>query len=289
VWPEFAGECLILTLPGLVLFGVWKRLSRHADLDIMVRAFAAGMIPGCVVAVIVEGVVTVVFAFICFYDQADALKAQYDSAKSNPGEPIPRARQTFGFFAFIFLMSYVVAGGTEESVKYVITDQIPKRKPLFKDWIGLILYAAAAACGFSTIENVGYILMAAKMSIDAGLENSFERIFISTPLHIGTAVLIGFGIAKRHVFNVPLSKLRIMAVPVFIHGTFDYILLMIYAFQDDIDAASANIGSIVGCVLMLIVLLGFIIRERRSVRQLLQAQEVVTHADEGASASIAMV
>jgi RsiW-degrading membrane proteinase PrsW (M82 family) len=276
LWPEFAAECLILVVPFVVLLSVWKRLQAHADLDTLIRSFAAGMIPGAGLVLIVESVLAVIFALICFYDQVGDIQ---DYTKTHPDAPIPKVKRTFGFYVFVALTSYVVAGMTEESMKFIITDENRKRNPWFKDWVGYVLYAAAAACGFSTIENVGYVFMAAKENISGGLENAFERIFVSTPLHVGTALLIGFGIAKKHVFNMPLKTWQIMLVPVLIHGTFDFILLLIYAHQDSIDSTSVLVGSLISSILMLMLLWGLVIREKRAVEMMALTRNIA-HAEE---------
>ena len=94
----------------------------------MVRMYAAGFLPGALLVLLIETVLTIVFAvgenlsatsahcvalqLICFSDQFDEWKkSEDDSSTSTP------VRHTFGFWVFCILTAFVVAGTTEESLK----------------------------------------------------------------------------------------------------------------------------------------------------------------------------
>ena len=90
-------------------------------------------------------------------------------------------KRSVGYFFFLFLMSYLIAGGTEEAMKYRLLRRVRNHRPEFSEWKvyfwisfffsflfrsllsrrchdaqGYLVYAVAPALGFSTVENVGY-------------------------------------------------------------------------------------------------------------------------------------
>lgn len=102
-----------------------------------------------------------------------------------------------------------------------------------KDYIGdpqaLVLYAITAACGFSLMENLQYTLFRANSSTMVGVEVATVRAILTVPMHAGTGCVIGAMIARRRFVGRTVASERpgfgrIIAMPVLLHGSFDWVL-----------------------------------------------------------------
>lgn len=118
----------------------------------------------------------------------------------------------------------------------------------YKVVYGYLLYAVASALGFSTMENIGYVLTGAlnKGGDDSALGvflNTCGRAFISTPLHVMTGYLIGLQVVRRDVFGESLPLWRVMGWSVFFHGTFDFGLFVIMVLQKQLWSGDGGDGS----------------------------------------------
>jgi RsiW-degrading membrane proteinase PrsW (M82 family) len=114
--------------------------------------------------------------------------------------------------------------------------RVRHHRPEFANWKGYIVYAVAPALGFSTVENVGYTVEAAGQGVGQGVLAAVMRVLVATPLHCLTGYLLGIGFARREVFGEPLKWYHIMAVPVFVHGFFDFFQFVLAAFEVQLNA-----------------------------------------------------
>jgi len=82
--------------------------------------------------------------------------------------------------------------------------------------IGIIFGAA-----FGFVENIQY-------SIAYSADILFQRMFFSVPMHIITCGMIGYFLSFRRIFAKRPNKLKLLTagalIPVFLHGSFDYML-----------------------------------------------------------------
>ena len=123
------------------------------------------------------------------------------------------------------IMAYFRAGFLEESLKFISVYTIHS-KPYVADPTGLVLYAAAAGCGFATAENLQYVLMSAADPSQAA-QVAVGRAMLAIPMHAGSAVVIGAMLARkrfvgRKVESQDLGFFRIIWLPVLFHGTYDW-------------------------------------------------------------------
>lgn len=116
-------------------------------------------------------------------------------------------------------LSFFVVGFGEELFKFGAVFFSAYRSPQFNEPMDGIIYAAAAAIGFSVVENVLYIA-------SFGMSIAPLRATISTLAHIAFSGLGGYylGLAK---FSTPAGPLiaRALAVAAFLHGAFDFLLI----------------------------------------------------------------
>lgn len=120
-----------------------------------------------------------------------------------------------------FLRSYVLTGFFEEFFKWMIIYYTAYRHTEFDEPYDGIVYATAVSLGFATTENLFYLW-------DKGLSAAFYRAILPVSSHGLFGVIMGyyFGRAK---FPLVSSKKRYylltsLLVPIFLHGTYDFIL-----------------------------------------------------------------
>ena len=115
--------------------------------------------------------------------------------------------------------SFVVAGMTEELAKYLVVKRTVYDSPYFRQPLDGIIFSAAAALGFASIENVGYML-------SSGLGVILIRGPFSTLAHVLFSVVWGYTLGvlkqgKARPYMATFSLLAAMAL----HGLFDFLLL----------------------------------------------------------------
>lgn len=256
----FAAGPLIL-LPSCA-FGFWyarkKRAGVPLELDMFVRLFAGGFVPGAIVVVIVELVVGLVFFFICFNNQLSGWKSILEALEADPANSAEIMKtftidKTFGFYAFIFILSYVVAGLCEETMKYSIVKRIKRNRPVLQDYDVYLFYAFAPALGFSTIENLGYAVISSGAAVTA-----IERIFVSTPLHLLCGHITALQLVRKEVFGEKLNYFQMIWRSVLLHGTFDLALFFVMVSNPDVaeqlTSPAEGVSIIVAIVLLVVAI-----------------------------------
>ena len=98
-------------LPGvLFLFYLFYIKNKdHASLDMVIKMYFLGFLPGSVIASLIELVLQVVIMMVCLSDQISGIP------KTNDPSMDYKLKKTTGYFVFIFLTSFVVAGGNTKS------------------------------------------------------------------------------------------------------------------------------------------------------------------------------
>lgn len=158
--------------------------------------------------------------------------------------------RTPGLYLFIFLLAYVVAAGTEETLKYVAPLRFRACRHSACPYVYLVC-ATACALGFSTVENIGYTLQAAgpeprapnsdaqaaalnvtSLAAAASAANgsndftaraytAYSRAVVAIAAHGIFGGIVGLGLTKKHVLGRPLHAWQMLLPSVLAHGTFD--------------------------------------------------------------------
>lgn len=118
-----------------------------------------------------------------------------------------------------FALSFFVVGFGEELFKFLAVFFSAYKSVEFNEPMDGIIYAAAAAIGFSVVENVLYIA-------SFGMSIAPLRVTISTLAHIAFSGLGGYylGLAKSSTRPQTLIG-RGLIVAAFFHGAFDFLLI----------------------------------------------------------------
>ena len=119
-----------------------------------------------------------------------------------------------------FLQAYLIAGLFEESVKYLAV-----RRIIYKSYVvdprALVVYSCCAGSAFGTVEDVMY-------NLQYGLGTAIVRAFTSVPLHCATGLIIGVSLADRRLFHQDTERwYKTLILPVFIHGTYDFVTFLL--------------------------------------------------------------
>ena len=155
---------------------------------------------------------------------------------------------SFGEMAYL---AFIVAGFTEELSKFLVVRISIYKSPYFDEPIDGLVYSSAAALGFASFENIGYLL-------SYGWQTALVRAPITTLAHVVFSAMWGYPLA--------LKKLKAKNSTVFLwlglmgamtgHGLFDFL-----AFQQ--TDSFTNIPILLGMIALfggLIALFIFLMR-----------------------------
>lgn len=122
---------------------------------------------------------------------------------------------TVGYTAF------VVAGLVEESFKFLFFILYIWRKKEFNEMYDGIVYSVFISLGFATVENLAYVL-------STGFNTAIIRSLTAVPAHALFGVAMGYYLGIARFANQQNRQKYIwlgFAVPVILHGIYDFILL----------------------------------------------------------------
>ena len=117
--------------------------------------------------------------------------------------------------------AFVVAGSTEEVFKYLALYLLIWKSPSFNEKFDGIVYAVFVSLGFAAVENVMYVM-------DGGLQTAAIRAITAVPAHAIFGVTMGYYLGIAHMYEELRKQylLRAIAIPVLLHGIYDFILMV---------------------------------------------------------------
>ncbi len=122
--------------------------------------------------------------------------------------------------AAVAYVSFIVAGLTEEIGKYCVVRYTIYNSPYFDEPMDGIVYASAAALGFASLENVGYILT-------YGWEVVLARGPFSTLAHVLFSGMWGYLLGSQKLKQGSGHRLVLAGLTgsIVLHGAFDFFIL----------------------------------------------------------------
>jgi RsiW-degrading membrane proteinase PrsW (M82 family) len=119
-----------------------------------------------------------------------------------------------------FYSAFFCAGIPEEFAKWLIFYWLIKKAPHFDQYYDGILYAIFISMGFALVENILYVM-------EGGIGVAVMRAVLSVPGHMLFVIPMGYYLsmskfeAGREAAN---HRILSLALPMLLHGTFDFIL-----------------------------------------------------------------
>jgi RsiW-degrading membrane proteinase PrsW (M82 family) len=123
-----------------------------------------------------------------------------------------------------FIFSFLISGGIEEFLKWFVLYFMVYNLAVFDEPYDGIVYAVAISIGFATLENIIYAFF-----YPTSIASLFMRGLLPVSAHALFGVVMGYYFGKAKFSKSEQNKylLLSLALPIFWHGLFDYILLMI--------------------------------------------------------------
>ena len=123
--------------------------------------------------------------------------------------------------ATVAYVAFIVAGLTEELGKYLVVRHTIYGSPYFDEPMDGLIYASAAALGFASLENVGYLI-----TYGSGL--ILVRGPFSTLAHVLFSAMWGYSLGRQKLLHSPGSLLVLLGLigAVAAHGLFDFLLFV---------------------------------------------------------------
>lgn len=120
-----------------------------------------------------------------------------------------------------FYRAFVVASFTEELFKYLALFLLIWRHKEFDEHFDGIVYAVFISLGFAAAENVLYVY-------SYGEQTAYLRAFTAVPAHAVFGITMGyyFSLAKFNSQNTTLNLVKALAIPVLLHGIYDFIIMI---------------------------------------------------------------
>eukprot|EP01038_Epipyxis_sp_PR26KG_P005663 gene5663-7819_t len=129
----------------------------------------------------------------------------------------------------LFLMSFVVAAGVEETTKHFAVRCCKLSTPL-KDPHAIMVYLLTSALGFATAENIEYVFGQKSSPIPGTtlFEGELFVLFIRLlmPIHLICSVLQSVNMSKVLLGQSTMNVFQILLPAILLHGTYDFVLFL---------------------------------------------------------------
>lgn len=152
----------------------------------------------------------------------------------------------------------LIVGPAEEACKYFTFKWIIFHDRDFDNTYDGVIYGAASALGFATLENLMYVFL----MNDSPLETAVMRAILSVPMHAVTGIIMGywFGISKYRRYNnvqptlYPERKAFIFSA--LLHGLYDFDVSLPGIYEDSTAVEIGCMGLLVVIMIMIYILIG---------------------------------
>lgn len=167
---------------------------------------------------------------------------------------------------FNFYDMIVNVAAPEETFKLLVILLYCARSSAFDEPMDGIVYGAAAALGFATVENIFYVL-------EGGLGTAITRALLSVPSHAFWGAIIGYSVGQvRFKHRKAGFILSGLLIAILLHGLFNFFLITI-------ESAGAYTNALAGFIILGLLFLLFtvfaleVVWILRTIRRLRTQQE----------------
>ena len=135
-----------------------------------------------------------------------------------------------------FTGAFLVAGLTEETVKFVFVYLYTRRARHFQEEYDGIMYTVAVGLGFAFLENILYV-GSALVTGQGSLEIAIARAFTAVPSHALDGVIMGYFLGRAHFMDDPADKLKAnfqgILYAVLFHGLYDFFAFTLFVIPEN--------------------------------------------------------
>jgi RsiW-degrading membrane proteinase PrsW (M82 family) len=143
-------------------------------------------------------------------------------------------------------VAFLVAAFPEEYFKFLVLYFYCAKHEEFEEPMDGMVYGAVVSLGFATFENILFVL-------HGGLTVALGRALTAVPAHAFWGALMGYylGMARFRPRAAPSLYVKALAVPILLHGLYDFPLLTLRYLAADVEEPSTSlvVYSLVGFVL----------------------------------------
>ena len=127
-------------------------------------------------------------------------------------------------FTNVFFFSLLGIALVEEGVKYIALLKYNLPKKDFNEPYDGIIYSLFLTMGFALVENISYVIG----NEETGFSVAIARMFTAIPMHATCGIVMGYflGLAKIEGENKTRNLALAIAVPVLIHGLYNYFIFV---------------------------------------------------------------
>ncbi|KAI1479990.1 protease prsW family-domain-containing protein [Daldinia eschscholtzii] len=250
-----------------------RPVNQRTDLETFIWSYVFIGTVGIFVVVVVQSVLLYLLSYALFPSSTSILLAEFarseDEVASLDAEKLATRRQiasSWQYWTFMFSFAYCGASIPEELLKYSGLVYARRRGHITHEH-NYVTLAAAAALGFSTFENIGFIYAAVQE--DKGFGHLalaiVERVLIGTPMHLMGGILIGLAAADRDSRGKASGLVHIIGLPALIHGAWDFSLFGTSALNGNVGWIHPHGKSLLAVVIIAVIVEGtlfFVVRKR---------------------------
>ncbi|KAI1774952.1 protease prsW family-domain-containing protein [Hypoxylon cercidicola] len=227
----------------LVRYDRTRPPDQRVDLETFIWTYVLTGTVGTAAVLVVQSLLSYLLALAFFQGQTAQLLREIqrgeDEVASLDAETLAARRLMAGrwqYWTFMLTFAGFAASVPEELLKYAGL-VYARRRGRVAHAHNYVTLGAASALGFSTVENVGFVYAAAKLQNQGYGElllTLFERVAVGTPMHVMGGLLVGIAASRRDFRGEALSLVRILRVPVLIHGAWDFSLFASSALDGNV-------------------------------------------------------
>ncbi|NND77346.1 MAG: PrsW family intramembrane metalloprotease [Flavobacteriales bacterium] len=129
----------------------------------------------------------------------------------------------FGTLEIFFekaIFAFLIVGAGEETMKFLALRAGSYSRKSFNEPFDGIVYGAAVALGFASLENLFYVF-------EGGVETAIARMFTAVPMHACAGIIMGYYVGKAKFSNTPIKEMfKAWLFAALLHGLYDYFLFL---------------------------------------------------------------
>lgn len=117
--------------------------------------------------------------------------------------------------------AFLVAGTSEELIKFLALYLLIWNSPSFNEKFDGIVYAVFVSLGFAGVENVMYVL-------EGGYRTALLRALTAVPAHALFGITMGYYFGVAHMYSELRNEylMKSLLIPILLHGVYDFLLMI---------------------------------------------------------------